>query len=49
MSRLKDKYNDEVVPALIKEFGYTSAMAVPKIKKVANRRRIIILKSLSVT
>ncbi len=34
MSRLKDKYNNEVVPALIKEFGYTSAMAVPKIKKV---------------
>ncbi len=34
MSRLKDKYNNEVVPALIKEFGYTSAMAVPKLKKV---------------
>jgi len=34
LSRLKDKYNNEVVPALIKEFGYTSAMAVPKIKKV---------------
>jgi large subunit ribosomal protein L5 len=34
LSRLKDKYYDEVVPALIKEFGYTSAMAVPKIKKV---------------
>ncbi len=34
MSRLKDKYTDEVVPALVKEFGYTSAMAVPKIKKV---------------
>ena len=34
MSRLKDKYNNEVVPALIKEFGYTSAMAVPRIKKV---------------
>jgi large subunit ribosomal protein L5 len=34
LSRLKDKYSNEVVPALIKEFGYTSAMAVPKIKKV---------------
>jgi large subunit ribosomal protein L5 len=34
LSRLKDKYNNEVVPALIKEFGYTSAMAVPKIEKV---------------
>jgi large subunit ribosomal protein L5 len=34
LSRLKDKYHNEVVPALIKEFGYTSAMAVPKVKKV---------------
>jgi large subunit ribosomal protein L5 len=34
LSRLKDKYNDEVVPALIKEFGYTSAMAIPRLKKV---------------
>ena len=34
MSRLKEKYNDEVVPALTKEFGYTSIMAVPRIKKV---------------
>ena len=34
MSRLKDKYNDEVVPALKKEFGYSSAMAIPRIKKV---------------
>ena len=34
MSRLKDKYNDEVVPALTKEFGYTSAMAIPRLKKV---------------
>lgn len=34
MSRLKEKYNKEVVPALIKEFSYTSTMAVPKIEKV---------------
>lgn len=34
MSRLKEKYNNEVVPALIKEFGYTSAMAVPRLEKV---------------
>ena len=34
MSRLKDKYNDEVVPALTKEFGYTSAMAIPRLRKV---------------
>ena len=34
MSRLKEKYVKEVVPALKKEFGYTNVMAIPKIQKV---------------
>ena len=34
MSRLKDKYDSEVVPAMIKEFGYKSIMAVPRLEKV---------------
>lgn len=34
MSRLKEKYHKEVVPALIKEFGYKSIMAVPRVEKV---------------
>ena len=34
MSRLKERYDNEVVPALKKEFGYTNVMAVPKIQKV---------------
>jgi large subunit ribosomal protein L5 len=34
MSRLKDKYRQEVVPALTKEFGYRNVMAVPRIHKV---------------
>jgi large subunit ribosomal protein L5 len=34
MSRLKDKYRQEVVPALTKEFGYKNVMAVPRIHKV---------------
>ena len=34
MTRLKDKYTKDVVPALQKEFGYTNVMAVPKIQKV---------------
>ena len=34
MSRLKDKYQQDVVPALTKEFGYANVMAVPKIEKV---------------
>jgi large subunit ribosomal protein L5 len=34
MTRLKEKYLQEVVPVLVKEFGYTNLMAVPKITKV---------------
>ncbi len=34
MSRLKEKYNSEVVPALLEEFKYSSIMAVPRIEKV---------------
>ena len=34
MSRLKEKYSSDVVPALRKEFGYKNVMAVPKITKV---------------
>ena len=34
MSRLKERYDKEVIPALKKEFGYTNVMAVPKIEKV---------------
>ena len=34
MSRLKDRYQKEVAPALRKEFGYENVMAVPKIEKI---------------
>ncbi len=34
MARLKQKYSDEVVPALMKEFSYSNVMQVPRIKKV---------------
>jgi large subunit ribosomal protein L5 len=34
MSRLRDKYQKEVIPSLRKEFGYKNVMAVPKIEKV---------------
>ena len=34
MTRLKEKYAKEVVPALTKEFGYKNVMAVPRIEKV---------------
>jgi len=34
MARLKEIYNKEVVPALVKQFGYKSAMQVPRIEKI---------------
>ena len=32
--RLKDKYKADVVPALLKKFGYSSSMQVPKLTKI---------------
>ncbi len=32
--RLKEKYQNDIVPALMKEFGYTNTMQVPRLKKV---------------
>jgi large subunit ribosomal protein L5 len=34
MNRVRERYQNDVVPALRKEFGYTNVMAVPKIVKV---------------
>ena len=34
MNRLKEKYQNEAIASLKKEFGYTNVMAVPKIEKV---------------
>ncbi len=34
MMRLAEKYNKEIIPAMMKEFGYKSPMAVPRITKV---------------
>ena len=34
MTSLKAKYKKEVVPQMMKTFGYKNVMAVPKIKKV---------------
>ena len=31
---LKKKYNDEIIPALVREFGYKTVMQVPKLKKI---------------
>ncbi len=34
MARLKQKYRDEVVPAMMKEFGYKNTMQVPRLEKI---------------
>lgn len=34
MSRLRERYQNDVVPALRKEFGYENPMAVPRIERV---------------
>ena len=34
MARLKEIYKNEIVPALVKQFGYRSSMEVPRITKI---------------
>ncbi len=34
MSRLKDTYQNEIVDAMVKKFGYTNKMQVPKLEKI---------------
>ncbi len=34
MSRMRDKYNAEVAPALMKKFSYKSTMQIPKLEKI---------------
>jgi large subunit ribosomal protein L5 len=34
MARLKDRYNDEIRPALKEKFGYSSVMQTPRITKI---------------
>ena len=34
MARLKDKYREEVVPALQQRFGYKNVMEIPRLEKI---------------
>jgi large subunit ribosomal protein L5 len=34
MARLKSKYQNDVVPAMMKEFGYRNSMQVPRLEKI---------------
>ena len=36
MSRLKERYEKDVAPALKKEFGYANVMAIPRIEKIVD-------------
>src|SRR5881392_452224 len=38
--RLEKKYHDEVVPALMKKFGYKSIMQVPRLEKICLNRGV---------
>jgi len=38
--RLADKYKKEVVPALVKKFGYKTVMQAPKLEKIAINRGV---------
>ncbi len=39
-ARLADKYKKEVIPTLMKKFGYTSIMQTPKLEKICLNRGI---------
>ncbi len=34
MSRLKETYQNEIIPAMVKKFGYKNVLQVPKLEKV---------------
>ena len=34
MSRLKERYHKEIIPALAKEYNYKNVMAIPKLEKI---------------
>lgn len=40
MARLRDKYSNEIVPALKEKFGYKSVMQVPALKKIVVNRGV---------
>ena len=40
MSRLKEQYQNEIVDAMIKKFGYKNIMEVPKLDKVVINMRV---------
>ena len=39
MARLQDRYREEIVPELMKEFGYSNVMQVPELEKIVRQCR----------
>ena len=39
--RLKERYNAEIIQGLTEQFGYTSVMRVPKLKKTGRIRKAL--------
>ena len=40
MARLRDRYKEEIMPALMTEFSYKNIMQVPKLEKVVVNMRL---------
>ena len=38
MERLREQYEKEVVPAMMKKFNYSSVMQVPKLDKIVKAK-----------
>ncbi len=38
MTRLEKVYSEKVVPELLKEFGYSSSMEIPKLTKISLKK-----------
>ena len=49
MNRLQEKYNNEIVPAMIEKFGYKNIMQVPKLNKIVINMGVGEAKDLSLT
>ena len=44
-NRLKEKYTNEVIPALTEKFNYSSVMAVPKVDKIVINMGVVYAES----
>ena len=43
VNRLKEKYDNEIVPSLMEKFNYTSIMQAPKVDKIVINMGVVML------